>query len=306
MPEEVTYFTKEEIECPICLSSFRREELLTGRGRLNAGELTDELRRYFIPTQKYGKVNPLLYPITVCPNCFYATDDYDFLSVSDKVKQNLKDLREIRAKYLMKIFGFIPNYNEKRNLYSGCGSYILAISCYPFFDKKKYSPTIKRGIYSLRTAWLFNDLFDETKEQKYKELAWIFYKKASEFYSEAIENQTKGIEPIENVKNFGPDVDKNYGYDGVLYVAAVLKYKTSNTIEDPEKKLKAYEEVKRILSKVFGVGKKAKDKPEVLLNFAKDIYEKIGQESEKFDNMLKGLKEDNIESDFSLEGLDLK
>ena len=39
--------------------------MMTGSGRLNAGELTEELRRLYIPSKKYGEVNPLIYYIVV-------------------------------------------------------------------------------------------------------------------------------------------------------------------------------------------------------------------------------------------------
>ncbi|MGC8765134.1 MAG: DUF2225 domain-containing protein [Brevinematia bacterium] len=286
MPEDATFFSKDDVECPICRTLFKREELRMGGGRLNAGELTNELRRKYIPTQKYGKVNPLLYPLTVCPNCLYAADDYDFLSVPQKAIDRIMQYKDIRAEYLLRIFGKIPDFTAKRDIISGISSYILAMNCYPFFDKKNFSPTIKIGIYSLRSAWLFNDLFEETKNQDYSELSMIFYRKAAEFYDTAITNQTRAIEPLDGAKNLGPDTDKNYGYDGVLYINSVLKYKTLLFIEDPYEKVKKLEEIKRILSKVFGIGKKTKNKPEVLLNFAKEIYERVTEDFENLKNFL--------------------
>ncbi len=292
MAEDITFYSKNDIECPVCNTTFKREELLTGRGRLSAGDLTNELRRTYIPTQKFGAVNPLLYPMTVCPTCLYAVDDFDFLSIPSKAVQNIKNFKDVRASYLVKIFGRMPSFRENRDLVSGISSYILSISCYPFFDKKKFSPSIKIGIYSLRTAWLFEDLFKETKDNKYQDLSQMFHLKALEFYDYAIANQSKAAEPMENIRSLGPDTDKNFGYDGVLYVNAILKFKNSHLIEDPYQKLKVYDDVKRILSKVFGIGKKAKDKPEVLLNFAKEIYEKIGEETEMLQNSLQNIETD--------------
>ena len=286
MTEEITFFSKDDIECPICSTNFKREELRMGGGRLNAGNLTNELRRNYIPTQKYGKVTPLIYPITVCPNCLYSADDYDFLSIPQKAIDKIVKYRDVRASYLLKIFGKIPDFSAQRDLTSGISSYILAMSCYPFFDKKRFSPTIKIGIYSLRSAWLFNDLYMETKNENYNELSTLFYKKASDYYELAINNQTKAIEPLDGAKNLGPDTDKNYGYDGVLYINAVLKYKNIISVEDPYEKVKKLEEIKRILSKVFGIGKKTKNKPEVLLNFSKDIYENVTKDFENIKELL--------------------
>ena len=292
MPEDVTFFSKKELVCPVCGTHFHREDLLTGRGRLSAGELTDELRRLYIPTQKYGAINPLLYPVTTCPSCFYSAEKKDFDQINAKKIEDLKQLGETRAKYLIKVFGKVPDFTDKRDLVSGTASYILAISCYPFFDKKKFAPAAKIGIYSLRTAWLLNDLFEESdkKEVFYKELSELFYRKAAHFYNLALERQSRAEENMD-AKWLGPDTDNDFGYDGFLYVTAVLNYKTAVYMEDPLQKLKVYEESKRVLSKVFGIGKKAKEKPDVLLNLARDVYDKIGEEVDLIKESLGGLEE---------------
>jgi uncharacterized protein len=38
--KRITYFLKDPIECPVCETSFYKEELLSGSGRLIAGNLT--------------------------------------------------------------------------------------------------------------------------------------------------------------------------------------------------------------------------------------------------------------------------
>jgi hypothetical protein len=278
MADKITYYSKKELVCPVCQTPFKREEMMTGRGRLNAGDLNNELRRSYMPTQKYGDVNPLIYPITVCPNCFYATEKEDFLKPPAKAVDKLMDLRPVRAKYLTKIFGRVPDFLEPRDLISGLAGYVLAVSTYSVFPIKKTSSSVKRGVASLRASWLFGDLFKEHGEAKHNELAEVFYRKASEFYSVALENMTTGKESLDYARWLGPDSDYNYGYDGFLYVTGYLKYKTSVYVEDPYEKLKLFENVKRTLSKVFGMGRKAKDKPQVLLDLAREVYDKIGED----------------------------
>ena len=87
--ERITYFSKDPIVCPVCGSKFFREDLLSGRGRLVAGDLTDELRRMYEPTQKYGELYPIVYSVTVCPVCYFAAFPQDFLSVDDSTKTKL-------------------------------------------------------------------------------------------------------------------------------------------------------------------------------------------------------------------------
>ena len=40
--KKTTFFSKNPIMCPVCDTSFYKEDLLSGGGRLIAGELTDE------------------------------------------------------------------------------------------------------------------------------------------------------------------------------------------------------------------------------------------------------------------------
>ena len=81
--KKVTFISKEPIVCPVCEASFNREELFSGR--VNAGDLTDELHRTYIPMHSYGEVHPLVYELTVCPSCWYSAYKYDFLGLPSKV-----------------------------------------------------------------------------------------------------------------------------------------------------------------------------------------------------------------------------
>ena len=76
--QKLTFFEKKQTVCPVCNAKFFREDLLSGGGRLIAGNLTKELRRQYDASKKYGEVRPLLYPITVCPVCYFATFPQDF------------------------------------------------------------------------------------------------------------------------------------------------------------------------------------------------------------------------------------
>ena len=79
MSEKTTFFSKNPIVCPVCETSFYKEDLLSGGGRLIAGELTEELHRTYEPSKKYGEVYPLVYAVLVCPSCLYAAYTQDFL-----------------------------------------------------------------------------------------------------------------------------------------------------------------------------------------------------------------------------------
>ena len=81
--QKLTFFEKKQTVCPVCDAKFYREELLSGGGRLIAGELTEELRRRYEPSKKFGEVHPLVYPVTVCPTCYFAAYPQDFGKLPD-------------------------------------------------------------------------------------------------------------------------------------------------------------------------------------------------------------------------------
>ena len=83
-PVKVSYFLKNPIVCPVCGEDFKKEEMLTGRGRLIARDTTEELRRLYEPSKKVGELYPLIYPITVCPSCYYAACVDDFASIKQE------------------------------------------------------------------------------------------------------------------------------------------------------------------------------------------------------------------------------
>ena len=82
---------------------------------------------------------------------------------------------------------------------------------------------------------------------------------------------------MSSAKNLGPDTDKNYGYDGVLYLQALLLYKYGYR-DDPERRAKELERQKSTLAKMFGLGKTSKEKPGPLLDLARALYDNLKAE----------------------------
>ena len=81
----ISFYSKTKVACPVCMKDFQKEEMLTGGGRMIAGSLTDELRRNFEPSVKYGKVYPLIYAIGACPHCHTALFWQDFQQLEDPI-----------------------------------------------------------------------------------------------------------------------------------------------------------------------------------------------------------------------------
>ncbi len=290
MPEEkkkrVTFFTKNEIECPVCGARFRREELLTGGGRLIAGPVTMELRRVYEPSKQYGVVNPLLYPVTVCPDCYFAALKDDFNKIKPEGRSKAKTTAEKRKVVIQRIFGNL-DFRKERTLRHGAASYILAVNCYDYYDKWA-SPTIKKAICSLRAAWLLGDLETEDPLGEFGDLQNMFYQKALEYYKEFLAKQEKGLESLDGIKHLGPDIDHNYGYDGILYLIAYLTLRNlPYTKKTKKEQVEELSWAKLLVSKMFGFGKSSRNKPSLILDYARDLYDELTQKIEQIQKELK-------------------
>jgi len=277
---KISYQSKDEFTCPVCDSNFHREEMLSGSGRLNAGIVTDELHRLYEPSTKYGEVFPLIYQATVCPVCWFAAMDSDFFEFAKADKIKIEEDRERRIAETLSIFPG-TDFNNPRDIVSGAASLYLLIRNYEYFPKQ-FSPTIKQGIASLRTGWMLDEIDRKYPGQHYDWLAKLFKKKAQYFYVEAIRREQSGIETLSGLKVFGPDTDKNYGYEGALYLSALLSFKYAYK-EDPEQRVKNLNEAKRTIARIFGIGKSSKAKPGPLLEHARNLYDSISKELNETD-----------------------
>ncbi|MDR1986524.1 MAG: DUF2225 domain-containing protein [Treponema sp.] len=277
---KVSYISKDELICPVCETSFHREELLSGSGRLIAGAITDELHRLYEPSARYGNVYPLVYQATVCPECWFASMDKDFFLLPATARDAVLRNRQQRIAHTSLIFPEV-NFYENRGLVSGAASLYLVILGYDYFSKE-VSPTIKQGIASLRTAWLCEALHEKNPGAHYDWLALLFKKKARFFYGEALNREQNGTEALTGIKNFGPDTDKNYAYEGMLYLSALLNFKYGPR-EDSSRRRGYLEEAKRIIARIFGLGKSSKAKPGPLLEHARNIYNAINKELNEID-----------------------
>jgi uncharacterized protein (DUF2225 family) len=277
---KVSFFSKKEYTCPVCETAFHKEELLSGGGRLIAGALTDELHRLYEPSAKYGEVFPLAYQAAVCPECWFASMDADFSLLPEKERKAAFNGRDKRIEDTRLIFPAL-DFHEPRGLAEGAASQYLVLRCYDYYTKET-SPTIKQGLAALRAAWLLDDMDRKNPDQHYDWLAVLFRKKAQFFYSEAIAREQNGRETLSGMQVFGPDTDKNYAYEGVLYLTAYLQYKYGPAGDPPGRKI-SLEEARRTIAKLFGMGKSSRDKPGPLLEHAREIYDAINKELNEFD-----------------------
>ncbi|GHV18362.1 membrane protein [Spirochaetia bacterium] len=272
---KISFQSKEKLICPACESPFHREEPLTGSGRLIAGDLTDELHRLYEPSLKYGEIYPLAYQATVCPQCWFASMDKDFTSLPRPARNQVLDDQEKRIAETKLLF---PNvdFHENRGLINGAASFYLVARCYDFFPKE-VSPTFKQGIASLRAGWMLDEMNKKYPGQHYDWAAVLFKRKAQFFYAEAFKREQNGMESLSGIKNFGPDTDKNYAYEGALYLSGLLwlKYGPRDNMDE---RREALGDIKRTIAKMFGLGRTSKSKPGPLLENARALYDNISRD----------------------------
>jgi uncharacterized protein (DUF2225 family) len=285
--QKLTFFEKKQTICPVCAAKFYREELLSGGGRLIAGELTEELRRRYEPSKKFGEVHPLVYPVVVCPTCYFSAYPQDFAKLPDNQVKAAEVNVDERREAIGMIFPEL-DFISPRTLKEGAASYFFAIMCYDFFDRRA-NPTFKAGLSSRRAAWLFSDLHARYPADNYDYLSKLFYRKARFYYMLSLEREQKGQEAFDAALNFGPDLDKNFGYDGTIYVAAYLDYRYGSEAQ-PARRVETLEFAKRMIGKVFGVGR-----PSIVLDKAKEIHERIGEEIKRLKGAAEGAAEGDAE-----------
>jgi hypothetical protein len=199
----------------------------------------------------------------------------DFTLIPPEVVEVIRGEQERRINDTRLVFQSL-DFTEPRGLEEGCASYFLAAACYEHFPKE-FSPTFKRGLCCLRAAWICNDLHRKRPNDNYDYLARVFYRKARFFYAYAVAQEQNGKETLSGATNLGPDLDKNYGYDGVLYLTGLLEYKYGPQ-NDPAKRRTALQRAKRTVARIFGMGKASKNKPAAILDNARDVYEEITKE----------------------------
>ena len=276
MPEEkVSFRAKKETLCPICSASFNREELLSGSGRMNAGELSDELHREYYPTQKFGTIHPLIYPVSVCPQCWYAAYPVNFNDPEEQCIAVLKSGIDERKNIVKPVFDDL-DFNRSRSLKEGTASYLLAALCYEHFPPE-FTPTFYKALSFLRAGWLSQSLDKNHTGENYDLLAKIFLEKASFFYSETLRAQIMGRENVEEVYYHGPDLDNNYGLDGIYYLQGILQLKYGQK-ENIMKRIESLNEARSAVSRIVGLGKSSKAKPSAILELGRSLHKSLKTE----------------------------
>lgn len=271
----ISYWSKDKCTCPVCKKAFEREVMRSGNGRMIAGGLTEELHRIFEPSAKYGRVYPLIYEIGACPHCYTALFWNDFKEkISPADLDKLFSSSQKRKEACNQVFPYF-NLKKERTLFDGAAMYYLALMTYDEMSPNML-PTMKKAILSLRLAWLTDEIHKHCDGHNYDVVSQMFYSKALFFYQQAVINETSRVEASSSLNNMGPDMDKNYGWDGVIYLCGLLEYRYGQK-DDIQLRLKKLSESKTAIARIFGLGKSSKNKPGPLLEHARNLYDDISK-----------------------------
>ncbi len=295
-----TFFKKNPLVCPVCKTKVFVEELFTGRGRVIAGNHTIELRRTYQESATWGKANPLLYPVAVCPQCYFSVIQEDFERKITN-QDNLNRIRKDKTKKLEieSLFDEQIDFAKERTLISGTLSHIFADLTYNYLPDS-YNPTFKKALSSLRAAWLLGDLEIEDKDEKekYEKMKNFYYEQSARLYKMTLDYEQNGKEPLELLNHAGPDLDKNFGFEGIKYMYCILNYRMCFFEKVIEERVNKFNYARSLLGKLFGFGKTSKGKPSVILELAKRMYRVIGDKVKEYEHKIENnipITEDYIE-----------
>jgi uncharacterized protein len=149
----VTPFYDKKTQCLSCKHSYTTTRIRSRFVKLT-GYDSD-----FCPLYQSDEVNPLLYNVSVCPQCgFSYTDDFT-VYIPPVLKAELE--KKISLHWQPQDYGKLRSYEDAINTYK--------LAAYCALIKKEKKVTIA-GLY-LRTAWLYRKTNDKEQERRFINLA---------------------------------------------------------------------------------------------------------------------------------------
>lgn len=154
------YFYNKEVACPVCGHKFAT--LVIRESKLRKKDHTNELRIF------YHDVDPLLYNIWVCPQCYYAMPKSSFENLDANQKKILANQdAQRKGKYKLA-------FSSGRTAGFALKVYKIALECCESLGKKNVDVGIAE--LWLNVAWLYDDLQKAEKAQQAREQALLKYK----------------------------------------------------------------------------------------------------------------------------------
>ncbi|MCO4783906.1 MAG: DUF2225 domain-containing protein [Candidatus Cloacimonetes bacterium] len=165
MAEEKPIIWKGDAQCPLCKTDFKVENVWLNRVKFQ--EVYTDLAK------KYEGVNPMVYEVWVCPNCFYAAYKKEvFLDTSDLNEKLFKKLEPVRKK-----LGSALATDVARTPDMGILAIKLALVT---LQARKGVSAAKFASYFYKIAWIYRSLGEKDLELKYMQMALHRYEDAYE------------------------------------------------------------------------------------------------------------------------------
>ncbi|PLV56699.1 DUF2225 domain-containing protein [Thermotoga sp. SG1] len=146
-------FWEKEFTCPFCEHRFRKKMVFYDAVKIKSRDI--DLKPVF------EDVNPLLYEVVTCPNCYFSAFDKDFETIKIKGEETEKRLKELLEEAKKKI----KLKNEETHA-EAIKRYALSGIVYSVLNQRK-----KVAISYLKIAWLFREMGRPEDEKRYIERA---------------------------------------------------------------------------------------------------------------------------------------
>ncbi|AZB44276.1 DUF2225 domain-containing protein [Bacillus sp. FJAT-42376] len=150
---ETPYLYDKNTTCTLCSFQIRTKKLRSSFIRIDYSE-SDFYSKY-----KGDHCNPLLYYVTVCPNCGYSFSDEFTPRLSAPARNQL--IKYIWEKWSKK------DYCQERTPEMAISAYKLAIYCAGLKSEKH---SVKAGLHH-RLAWMYRDAENKEEELRFLKLA---------------------------------------------------------------------------------------------------------------------------------------
>lgn len=186
----------KEVKCPACDAVFKTPRVKSTHLRVKLGEPDFH--------KVYEEINPLLYAVTVCPQCNYSArnDDFDKLTL-EYHPEVIKVAMAIKASGKNVIFPDAADISVDQAV----KKHLLAITFYRHF--KPENPLIIAGLL-MHIVWMYRESGIKDKETEY-------LKQALEYYIKTFEK--------------GAQIPEKIGEVGIMYLIGELNRMLGNYSE---------------------------------------------------------------------------
>ncbi len=100
---------------------------------------------------------------------------------------------------------------------------------------------------------------------------------------------TSGAEPIEEFSHLlGPDTDKNWSFEGLIYLSSYLRYKCLQYRQtDRKEKIQSLTIARANVSRLHDYGRASHSRPALLVEFSRSLFDKLTKAQKQLEEEIK-------------------